>query len=1116
MVPSPAIILLAVLASTPARAGQGVPHGLGPREAPDLARTRLAFVENRGQWDCAFPFAAFARGGLVGFEADAITIDLRRRERRRIETARLRLSFEGALPEVRIRGEDPRRALYNFYRGSDPQAWRRGVPSFGSVFYRGLYQCVDLRVREETGRLEYDLLLGAGADLEQVVVRAEGADALAVGPDGSLSILTALGEIRERPPRTWKVSGPGKRESVPCRYRLLGTDRYGFAAAGRDPELPLVIDPGLEWSTLLGGSGAELVLSLAVAADGTIVMAGSTSSSDFDFPVKPGAYQVVNGGNLDAFAGTFDPDTMEVTSMTFLGGSNDDEALGLAFDSGGAIVLAGSTASSNFSTTGGAFDRTYSGGRDAFLARLSTGGEDLLYSTFLGGPNEEMATGLAVNGAGHAFVTGFTASTGFPTTRGSFRETYQGGGNDVFLVGLKPDPNLEPDEQLTYSTFLGGSSADTTSGASDVNLLWYPQWNLSTLPVLALLPSGAVAVAGATYSPDFPRTAGAYDGSFGQGIGQDTSKHDAFVAVIQPDRKLQPDEQLLYSTFLGGVDDEGLNSIQVDASGDLFLAGNTWSGDFPTTAGSFNGIAGGLNDVYLVRLRPDNSLPPEAQLVYSTRIGGSNKDSVPSMALDASGAVTLAGYTISTNFPTTPGAFQSGFQGGVSDAYLVRLKPDSSIAPEEQLIYSSYFGGPGEDQVLALALDARGNAIVAGTCGPDFPATAGAPDARYDGGDADGFLARFHLAVPRAAFTVSPTIGVEPLVVSVDASASSSPESRIVSYDWEFGDGGTARGAFAIHTYTAFGLFPISLTVTNELAFQALKKAQTGVHFRSNPGTPWTAEDIGIPAWPGGARPEGACLRVLGSGNSFSAKSDQFHFVHQEVEGDLALIARFAEFTPVATSRVGLMLREDLDPGARFASMNLRRQGSLFEFLRRPTVAASTVGTNGGGYKIPVAWVRIERRGNLFIGSSSHDGRSWTEVGRETLDLPRNLLAGIASTGKSPQGPADGVLSLACDITIEKPEPHFLRGDSDGSGSADITDVVVVLGSLFLGTGALPCTDAADADDSGVVDISDPIYTLNWQFLGGPQPSPPGPSACGEDPTSDGLEPCAPQPGCEN
>jgi hypothetical protein len=160
--------------------------------------------------------------------------------------------------------------------------------------------------------------------------------------------------------------------------------------------------------------------------------------------------------------------------------------------------------------------------------------------------------------------------------------------------------------------------------------------------------------------------------------------------------------------------------------------------------------------------------------------------------------------------------------------------------------------------------------------------------------------------------------------------------------------------------------------------------------------------------------------------------------------------------------------------------------------------------------------VRIERRGNLFIGSSSHDGRSWTEVGRETLDLPRNLLAGIASTGKSPQGPADGVLSLACDITIEKPEPHFLRGDSDGSGSADITDVVVVLGSLFLGTGALPCTDAADADDSGVVDISDPIYTLNWQFLGGPQPSPPGPSACGEDPTSDGLEPCAPQPGCEN
>ncbi len=157
-------------------------------------------------------------------------------------------------------GEDPSRAVTNLLIGSDPARWHRGVPSHRRVVYRGLYSGVDARVREAAGRIKYDVLVAPGADLTQVVIRCEGATTLRLAADGSLEIETVAGTLRQAMPATWQELPSSGRITVECRYRLLGVNRYGFAVPGRDPELPLVIDPrvevpGLEWVDVLRDAG---------------------------------------------------------------------------------------------------------------------------------------------------------------------------------------------------------------------------------------------------------------------------------------------------------------------------------------------------------------------------------------------------------------------------------------------------------------------------------------------------------------------------------------------------------------------------------------------------------------------------------------------------------------------------------------------------------------------------------------------------------------------------------------------------------------------------------------------------------------------------------------------
>ena len=393
---------------------------------------------------------------------------------------------------------------------------------------------------------------------------------------------------------------------------------------------------------------------------------------------------------------------------TYLGGSGDDESFRIAVDASGNAYVAGFTPSTSYPTTAGAFQPSYGGGNyDAFVSKLNPSGTALVYSTYLGGNDFDSGYGIAADGSGNAYVTGFTASTNFPTTVGAFQTSYGGGINDAYVTKLNPSGTA-----LVYSTYLGSSDAD---GGYRI----------------VVDGSGNTYVAGITtdFSPgatDFPTTAGAAQTSYGGG------GYDTFVTKLNP-----TGTGLVYSTYLGGSSDETVNVLTVDGVGNAYVTGATISTNFPTTAGAFQtGYGGGNRDAFVSKLNPSGTA-----LVYSTYLGGNDFDAGFGIAVDGAGNAYVTGSTVSTNFPTTAGALQTSYGGGGNDAYVTKLNPSGTA-----LVYSTYFGSSGSDGGSSIAVDGLGNAYFVGsTSSTNIPTT---PDAfqTSSGGGSDAMLVKLNSA----------------------------------------------------------------------------------------------------------------------------------------------------------------------------------------------------------------------------------------------------------------------------------------------------------------------------------------------------------------------------------
>ncbi|MEW6745176.1 MAG: SBBP repeat-containing protein [Planctomycetota bacterium] len=353
--------------SCPGLAGTQQPEdqaGVKASVAHAFSKLPLAFIENRGQLDPRVRFHARRAAMTACFTDESFVLQLVCREKgekkethsgdealpqgelayaapdeplaggstgrpgleqspeqadEAIAGASIFLTFEGAASGVIVEGMDPLPGRYNYLLGNDPSRWRTEVPAYASIRYRGLYRGVDVEVRDQHGRLEYDLLLEPGADLDPVIVRCEGAQSLGLDEEGTLVVETAAGPLKQPRPCTYEVGPSGAREAVECSYRVLGADRFGFDVPGRDLERALVIDPGLLYATFLGGSDGDWANAIAVDASGAALITGWTSSSDF--PTTPGAYDTTKSGYSDAFVAKIELWTCENAALWWNYGS---------------------------------------------------------------------------------------------------------------------------------------------------------------------------------------------------------------------------------------------------------------------------------------------------------------------------------------------------------------------------------------------------------------------------------------------------------------------------------------------------------------------------------------------------------------------------------------------------------------------------------------------------------------------------------------------------------------------------------------------------------------------------------------------------------------------------
>jgi hypothetical protein len=455
----------------------------------------------------------------------------------------------------------------------------------------------------------------------------------------------------------------------------------------------------LVWSTFLGGSDYDLGYGIVVDDTGYIYVTGVTTSDDF--PQKTDDIDTTHGGR-DVVVAKLHPTGDSLVFATLLGGSDDDEGKALFVDDSGCIYVAGVTVSDDFPTTNGAFDTIYNGSRDVILAKLNPLGSVLEYATFLGGSNSDWGKGLAVDDSGRAFVTGYTNSQDFPTTGGAFDTTYNGGNWDAFVAKLNVLGSA-----LEYATFLGG--ADVDDGHD-----------------IALDALGHAYVTGNTASADFPTTVGAYDTTHNGG-------HDVFVTRFDP-----MGDVLGHSSFIGGIGADYGYSIALDNLGDVLITGKTSSADFPTTAGAYDTEHGGVTstDAFVTKLHHTANA-----LEYSTYLGGNAGDEGHGIALDNSGSAYLTGYTWSTDFPTTAGAYSTSHSGYSSDAFVAKLNPAGS-----HLEYATFLGGNAVDYGRDIFLDGSGFAYTTGeTKSSDFPTTPGAYSTSITGHYADIFVAKLNL-----------------------------------------------------------------------------------------------------------------------------------------------------------------------------------------------------------------------------------------------------------------------------------------------------------------------------------------------------------------------------------
>ena len=680
-----------------------------------------------------------------------------------------KMDFIGARKDSKAEGLDKTGAVISYFKGK-PEDWQAGLSAYSKIIYRDLWPGIDLVYKGEVDKLKYEFLVHRGADPKAIRIALRGAEKAIIDDSGRLEIMTPGGSFVDETPLAYQEI-EGKRIDLKMAYRLeeradpdnpmdgrigkpdMKSYVYGFEVGAYDSTRTLVLDPAtLVYCGYIGGSTLDYGRGISVDGSGNVYITGNTSSQQPTFPLTIGPDLIFNGGNCDAFVAKIKSDGSGLVYCGYIGGSNEDYGYGIAVDGSGNAYVTGYTSSkqATFPVTVGP-DLTFNGSNtyydyDAFVAKINPAGTALVYCGYIGGMDYDYGNGIAVDGSGNAYVTGTTNSdqATFPVTVGPdliYNDAPIRTGNygDAFVAKINPAGTA-----LVYCGYIGGSYNDKGEG-------------------IAIDGLGNAYVTGAS-AGDLPVAVGPNLRSNGG--------YDAFVAKIKSDGS-----GFVYCGYIAGSDDDWGKGIALDASGNAYIAGLTYSDQatFPVAVGPdliFNNDRSVpfKCDAFAAKVKSDGT-----GLVYCGYIGGSNYEEARGIAVDGSGNAYVVGFTNSdqATFPVIGGPGltfnENPWPWGTTgrfygDAFAAKINSTGTA-----LVYCGYIGGRADDCGSAIAVDGSGNAYIAGFTKSDqatFPVIVG-PNLTFNSPyeDNDAFVAKIskiaNITITKSSDNLAPKQGLE-------------------------------------------------------------------------------------------------------------------------------------------------------------------------------------------------------------------------------------------------------------------------------------------------------------------------------------------------------------------
>jgi len=644
------------------------------------AQLPIAFIPNQGQADPEVLFQAKDLNSTFFITATDLVFTHNGEK----DQAVVHITHENARPAA-VQGMDILKGQANYLLGSSPARWFTHLPTYATVMFSDLYPGIDMAYTGMSGAFESAYYVHPGADPAKISFRLTGSlEARLNAETGSIELYAASGGqpvlVLQAPTVYQQVSG--KHVIVPSRFTHNANGSFSYVLSEYDSSADLVIDPTLTYSSYFGGAQLDSADSIALDTNGNIYVTGLTSSTDFptSHPI-----QADNQGSDDIFVIKLKPDGTEMLYSTYLGGDDDEEASSIAVDSIGSVYLAGDTTSTNYPLLH-AYDTTCNQIfgvciPEAFITQLSPDGSEILYSSYLGGSQPDMAQGVTVANAGQAYLTGVTFSTDFPVKE-AIQDSLKGTA-DAFVAQI--DTNASGSASLVWSTYLGGTSVDT-GAAITVN-------------------GERLVVTGETTSADFPVENALQETNQGE--------QDVFITGMTTTGKVE------YSTYLGGEKQDTAYGIAANAEG-AFITGTTLSTDFPTLTPAQTENQGG-NEAFVTGISADGS-----SWLFSTYLGGKDADIGYGIAVDPTGGIYVTGSTSSSDFASVK--TMQTYGGGEQDAFITKLDSTGSA-----VVFSTLLGGIDSELGVGIAVDSQGNSYIAGDTFSDDLPVVNALNAEYAG-----------------------------------------------------------------------------------------------------------------------------------------------------------------------------------------------------------------------------------------------------------------------------------------------------------------------------------------------------------------------------------------------